>query len=1490
MIGVYSYRVNEPLRVYTVEINRAGSATSGAATYISSGSLPTGREGSTFPFLFNRSGDASAALTVDVDLWRYDGDLIDVVPEIDPVTIQERVQVVFPAGYSSVILNRNTTNDLIDEGNYYLGVTVVERSEYQVSTNGGYASSNVWDDDYNKPTLASLSLKDRNDAAVSFGAFDPGRTSYTASVTSETDFVTVEPVKASGSDAQIDILPSDARPGITGHQVDLLHGDNLIAIVVRTPLWDPASPFGTYQVEINRAGSSIGTAPSTVSIYGLSTGREGDTLPFLLTRNGDTSHGLTVPVNVTESGGDMVSETSRGSSDVVFRAGDAWAKIEVPTNADQEWEEHSIVTASVVDEAGYDVSSGSGSSSSKVIDNDVPDVTASFSVDSSRVQEGQTVRISITVKTDGAKEPHSYIGTLRFIFEPGTAQVEDVTLGDNTSHSASWIVRREFLSLGINQVNMLPVMVDGVVEEYRYQRTWPIVIVDDERAEDTETFDIRVEWNPDHQSKNPLTMDQGITSRTITIPEHDETPGTPDPTNYITVEVADSGSAGSTYTVSWHDTRECASNREYGVGLQGNVDPDGFEYHALGSTAGGNTQLTVSEDEYPLTGQGLVQVSCTGWGGWMVGEVPLPVATENSVERPVPGTYSSQPALTSLTVSPGTLGPAFNSDGFLYSVLDVPHSDSQITLNATARSGYTISWDPSEDADSNTDGHQVNLAEGYNSIFVSVDHDQGINSFTYEIIVKRAAPTSQQAQENTAATGAPTISGVVQVGQTLTASTTSISDADGLTNTAYSYQWIANDGTSESDITDATASSYTQVDGDVGKTIKVRVSFADDASNDENLTSVATAAVAATTPGAPGAPSVSVSDTGKLDVSWAAPQISGGSAITGYRVQWKEAADSWDTPADVSEATVTGTSYTVTGLTDGDEYTFRVFAINTVGDSTASEEVSGTPRETTAPTVSSATVVDATLTLTFSEDLTETPLPAVTAFTVNVAGSQRGVESVVISDSTVTLTLASAVTSTDAVTVSYTAPSDASLTRLNDLSGNSVGSFNGQAVTNSTAAVQTPLTASAHGVPTSHDGQDAFTFELRFSENLEGFSYKTLRDHAFTVTGGAVAKARRLTQGSNIGWEITVTLDSDADVTVVLPVTIDCNATGAVCTADGGKLSNRLELTVSGPTSQQNSQQSQENTAASGAPTISGTVEVGETLTADTSGIADSEGLTNVSYRYQWVRNDGSTDSDIQDATGTSYSLVDADEGRTIKVKVSFTDDAGNEETLTSVATASVAARPNSPATGAPTISGTVEVGETLTADTSGIADSEGLTNVSYRYQWVRNDGSTDSDIQDATGTSYSLVDADEGRTIKVKVSFTDDAGNEETLTSAATASVAAAPIPLTVSVTTAAPANHDGSSEFTFDIEFSENLEGFSYKTLRDHVFTVTGGSVEKAQRKNKPSNISWRITIKPQGTGEVVVVLPATTDCDAQGAICTSDGRKLSHSLVFTVTGPSQ
>ena len=68
-----------------------------------------------------------------------------------------------------------------------------------------------------------------------------------------------------------------------------------------------------------------------------------------------------------------------------------------------------------------------------------------------------------------------------------------------------------------------------------------------------------------------------------------------------------------------------------------------------------------------------------------------------------------------------------------------------------------------------------------------------------------------------------------------------------------------------------------------------------------------------------------------------------------------------------------------------------------------------------------------------------------------------------------------------------------------------------------------------------------------------------------TVTGGSVSKARRLEAGRNVRWEITVTPSSNADVTIALPITTDCEAEHAICTEGGRPLSNRLEVTVSGP-------------------------------------------------------------------------------------------------------------------------------------------------------------------------------------------------------------------------------------------------------------------------------------------------------------------------------------
>ena len=74
------------------------------------------------------------------------------------------------------------------------------------------------------------------------------------------------------------------------------------------------------------------------------------------------------------------------------------------------------------------------------------------------------------------------------------------------------------------------------------------------------------------------------------------------------------------------------------------------------------------------------------------------------------------------------------------------------------------------------------------------------------------------------------------------------------------------------------------------------------------------------------------------------------------------------------------------------------------------------------------------------------------------------------------------------------------------------------------------------------------------------------------------------------------------------------------------------------------------NVAAAGAPVISGRAHAGRTLMADTSGIADEDGLGNVEYEYQWIRGD----DEISEATGSAYELTDADVGTSVRVRVTF--------------------------------------------------------------------------------------------------------------------------------------------------------------------------------------------------------------------------------------------
>ena len=105
----------------------------------------------------------------------------------------------------------------------------------------------------------------------------------------------------------------------------------------------------------------------------------------------------------------------------------------------------------------------------------------------------------------------------------------------------------------------------------------------------------------------------------------------------------------------------------------------------------------------------------------------------------------------------------------------------------------------------------------------------------------------------------------------------------------------------------------------------------------------------------------------------------------------------------------------------------------------------------------------------------------------------------------------------------------------------------------------------------------------------------------------------------------------------------------------------------------------------------------------------------------------------------------------------------------------------------------------------------------------------------------------------------------------------AAVPGPRITAQFTQAPATHDGSSTFLLHLEFSHEPKRLSYRTVRDALFDIEGGRIEKARRLEKGRNLRWEMTIVPDGDGAVTLTARATTDCAAANATCDAGGRKV-------------
>jgi len=174
-------------------------------------------------------------------------------------------------------------------------------------------------------------------------------------------------------------------------------------------------------------------------------------------------------------------------------------------------------------------------------------------------------------------------------------------------------------------------------------------------------------------------------------------------------------------------------------------------------------------------------------------------------------------------------------------------------------------------------------------------------------------------------------------------------------------------------------------------------------------------------------------------------------------------------------------------------------------------------------------------------------------------------------------------------------------------------------------------------------------------------------------------------------------------------------------------------------------------------PSVTGTTTQGELLTAVTDNITDA--IASGNFSYQWFRGD----SLIDNATTATNRLNQADVGLAISVTVSYTDQQGIGQFLTSDASVAVASINDNPTGSVALSSYFPSKGRTLSVDTSTIKDPDGLG--SFSYQWI-SDGTS---ISGATNSTYTLTQTNVGKRISLRVSWSDGQGTNESLTSRAT-------------------------------------------------------------------------------------------------------------------------
>ncbi len=593
-----------------------------------------------------------------------------------------------------------------------------------------------------------------------------------------------------------------------------------------------------------------------------------------------------------------------------------------------------------------------------------------------------------------------------------------------------------------------------------------------------------------------------------------------------------------------------------------------------------------------------------------------------------------------------------------------------------------ISWQTFNDGVSSAESATVTgLEPGKKYIFrVASKNGVGAGSFT----------AASNILEVRGAAAAPTLTGVAAGNQSAVVTFTAPTNVGGSPITRYTATAVAS-GTPA--LTDRTCTWNTgALTCTIGELVNGREYTVTITATNAFGTSAASAGMTVTpktTPAAPTALAVT-SGNAQLALSWSAPTITGGSVITGYRIERSTvAAPSWIVA--IANTGSDATSATLTGLTNSTLYNIRVTALNVVGAGLASEISTGTPRGApSAPTAPTGNGSAASAFITWSAPANNGA--PITDYEIAFATSSAGPWTTFVDDAT----------SATAATVTGLTNGTAHFFRIKAINsvGNGEWSPASAAITPATRPDAPTLSSVAPVV--GQPGKLAITF----TAGATGGS--PITGYEFSINGGATWIA--LTGTSNL---------SISDLTNGVSYTVQIRAVNA-------QGSSPASNSASGAP-----------TAPADAPVLSGVVAGDSTLTISFSAPANNGGSAVTGYKYQIQGSSHAWSSSVA-ISGSPIIINALNNAELYSVRV-LSENSGGDGAWSTIVQGTPFTTPS-----APTISSITSGNGSLSIAYSASSNGSAVTAVEYSLDgganWTRSASSSSPYVITglSNGTSYS--------------------------------------------------------------------------------------------------------------------------------------------------------